>query len=104
MATTKNPQAKPINQKRGPTTGNTNTGSKHADFVKAKSETSSERSKLADFVMGALGMRGDGMKPYVNPALENISSNSAKTTGIKKNSTADGAKLPGKYKMPKTKG
>ena len=104
MASTKNPQAKPINQKRGPTTGNLNTGTKHADFVKAKSDTGSERSKLADFVMDALGMRGKGMQPYVNPALEQVSSNSAKTTGKSKNPTADGSRAPAKNKAPKTKG
>lgn len=101
---TKNPQAKPINQKRGPTTGNQNPGSKRKDFMSEKSETNSERSKLADFVMDALAMRGRGMQPDVNPALENISDSSAKNTGIKKNSTANGSKLPSKYKAPKTKG
>ena len=104
MPITKNPESKPINQKRGPTTGNQNPGGKRETFMKAKSESSSEKSRLADFVMSALGMRGDGMKPYVNPALENISSNSARTTGIRRNSTADGARLPSKYKSPKTKG
>jgi hypothetical protein len=104
MASTKNPESKPINQKRGPTTGNQNPGGKREAFVKAKSDSSSEKSKLADFVMDALSMRGTGMKPFVNPALENVSSNSAKTTGKSKNPTADGAKLPSKYKSPKTKG
>ena len=95
---------KKINQPQGPRTGNTGTPSKRTEFKAAKSDTGSERSKLADFVMSALSMRGRGMAPSVDPALENISSNSAKTTGLAKNSTANGAKLPGRYKSPKTKG
>ena len=104
MKSTKNPEAKAINQKQGPRTGNQNPGSKRADFMAAKSTTGSERSKLADFVTNALAMRGRGMQPSVDPALENLSSNSAKTTGLSKNKTADGARLPSKYKSPKTKG
>ena len=104
MKSTKNPEARAINQKQGPRTGNAGTPAKHAEFKAAKSETNSERSRLADFVISALGMRGKGVQPYVNPALENISSNSARTTGIAKNKTADGSKLPSKYKSPKTKG
>ena len=104
MASVKNPQSKPINQKRGPTTGNAGSPMKRTEFQSAKSETNSERSRLADFVMSALGMRGKGQSPSVNPALEGLSSNSARTTGISKNSTADGARLPSKYKSPKTRG
>jgi hypothetical protein len=101
---TSNPQEKAINQKQGPRTGNAGTPSKRDDFKSMKSDRSSEKSKLADFVMSALETRGNGMKPSINPAVENLSSNSAKTTGIKKNVTADGARLPSKYKSPKTKG
>ena len=104
MKSTKNPEARAINQKQGPRTGNQNPGSKRADFMAAKSTTGSERSKLADFVTNALAMRGKGMQPYVDPALEQVSGNSAKTTGISRNKTADGATLPAKYKRPKTKG
>ena len=86
---TSNPQEAAINQKQGPRTGNTGTPSKRDDFKAMKSDRSSEKSKLADFVISA---------------LENLSPNSAKTTGIKKNVTADGARLPSKYKSPKTKG
>jgi hypothetical protein len=68
--TTSNPQSKPINQKRGPTTGNTNTGSKHADFVKAKASSGNERSALADMVTAALENRGTRMKSYRDPAVE----------------------------------
>jgi hypothetical protein len=101
----KNPQAKSsVNVAQGPRTGNAGTPSKRNEFMSAKSETGSERSRLADFVMDALGMRGKGMQPYVNPALENISSNSAKTTGISRNSTADGSRAPAKNKPPKSKG
>lgn len=101
---TSNPQEKAINQKQGPRTGNQNPGTKREDFMSAKSETNSERSRLADFVMAALTNRGTGMKPSVNSALENVSPNSAKTTGISRNKTADGATLPSKYKSPKKKG
>lgn len=104
MASTKNPQAKPVNQKRGPTTGNAGNPEKRSSFQSAKSEVNSERSRLADFVMSALGMRGAGMKPTVNPALESVNDNSARTSGISKNSTSDGSRLPSKYKSPKKKG
>ena len=102
---TSNPkQRASVNVPQGPRSGNTGSPDKRAEFKSAKSTTGSQRSKLADFVISALGMRGKGVQPYVNPALENMSSNSAKTTGIAKNSTADGARLPSKYKSPKTKG
>ena len=38
-----NPQSKPINQKRGPTTGNAGTMSKRNAFMDAKSTSSSEK-------------------------------------------------------------
>ena len=99
MLNTKNPQAKEINQKRGPTTGNAGTPSKRNDFMDAKSTSSSEKATLAKMVTDALEMRGRGTAPTVNPALESVSSNT--NTGPKANSTANGAKLPGKYKSPK---
>jgi len=89
-----NPMSKPINQKRGPTTGNVATGSKRADFMKAKSEVNSERATIANMITGALEMRGKGQAGKTNPALEGVHSN----TGPKKNPTADGSKLPAKYK------
>jgi hypothetical protein len=92
MASTKNPEAKPINQKRGPTTGNNGTPSKRSAFEAAKSKSSSEKSKLAAFVMDALATRGAGMAPSVNPALEGLSSNSGPTTGKSRNPTAGGTK------------
>jgi hypothetical protein len=92
-----NPQGnKEINKKRGPTTGNVATGSKRADFEKAKSTSSGEKAGLAKMVTDALGMRGRGQAAKTNPALEGVSSNT--NTGPKKNSTADGSRLPSKYK------
>jgi hypothetical protein len=92
-----NPQGnKEINQKRGPTTGNVATGSKRADFMSEKSTTGSERSKIASMITDALEMRGRGQAGKTNPALEGVSGNT--NTGPKKNSTADGSKLPAKYK------
>ena len=90
-----NPQGnKDINQKRGPTTGNVATGSKRDDFMKEKSTSSSEKAGLAKMVTDALEMRGRGVQPKVDPALEGLHSN----TGPKRNPTADGSKLPSKYK------
>jgi hypothetical protein len=83
-----------INQKRGPTTGNAGTPSKRADFMAAKDKVSSERASLANMVTSALEMRGRGVAPSVNPALEGLHSN----TGPKRNPTADGSKMPSKFK------
>ena len=94
-----NPQAKAINQKRGPTTGNAGTMSKRNAFMDAKSTSSSEKSVLAKMVTDALEMRGRGNAPTINPALEGVSMNT--NTGPRANSTANGAKLPAKYKSPK---
>jgi hypothetical protein len=102
MMNTKNPQAKAINQKRGPTTGNAGTMSKRDDFMAAKSTSSSEKSALADMVISALETRGRGMKPYIDPAVEGLHANT--NVGPKSNSTANGSKLPSKYKKPITKG
>lgn len=95
-----NPQSKAINQKRGPTTGNAGTMSKRNAFMDAKSTSSSEKSKLADMVTSALEMRGRGQAGSTNPALEGLHSN----TGKSANPTANGSKLPAKYKRPTTKG
>ena len=85
---------KEINQKRGPTTGNVATGSKREDFKKEKSVSSSEKATLAKMVTDALEMRGRGQAGTTNPALEGVHSN----TGPKTNPTANGSKLPAKYK------
>lgn len=97
MLSSKNPQSKAINQKRGPTTGNAGTGSKRNDFIDAKASSGSEKSALAKMVTNALETRGRGMKPYIDPAVESLHDN----TGPKTNPTANGSKLPGKYKSPK---
>jgi hypothetical protein len=99
---TRNPQEKPINQRRGPTVGNENPGSKRSEFVRAKS--SGEKVALADFITSALSGRGQAMKPSITPGLENLSPNSARNTGISRNVTADGARLPSKYKSPIRRG
>lgn len=82
--------------------GNEGTSSKRNDFMKAKSTSSGEKSQLADMVMSALETRGRGMKPFIDPAVEGLHANT--NVGPKKNSTADGSKLPSKYKKPTTKG
>ena len=93
-----NPQSKPINQKRGPTTGNMGNSQKRSTFESEKSRTGSMRSELANMVTAALEMRGRGQfGNRTDPALEGLHSN----TGPKRNPTADGAKLPSKYKSPK---
>jgi hypothetical protein len=97
---TRNPQAKAINQKRGPTTGNAGTPSKRSTFMSEKSTVNSERATVANMITSALEMRGRGQAGSTNPALEGVHSN----TGPKKNPTADGAKLPSKYKKPISKG
>jgi len=92
--TSSNPQAKAINQKRGPTTGNAGTPSKRSTFVSEKSTTGSERAKIANMITDALAMRGRGQAGKTNPALEGMHSD----TGPKANPTANGSKLPSKYK------
>lgn len=90
-----NPQSKPINQKRGPTVGNQGTMSKRKDFEAMKSKSSGEKAQLANMVTSALEMRGRGQfGGRTNPALEGLHSN----TGPKVNPTANGSKLPSKYK------
>lgn len=72
---TKNPQAKPVNQKRGPTTGNAGTASKRAEFMDAKSKSGSERSALADMVTNAVANRGRRMQGFRDAAVEGLKSN-----------------------------
>ena len=97
---TRNPQAKEINQKRGPTTGNVVTGGKRDTFMREKATSGSERSQLADMVTGALETRGRDMRSYRDPAVEGLKD----TVGKAANPTANGAKLPAKYKRPIAKG
>lgn len=69
---TKNPQSKAINQKRGPTVGNANPGSKRGDFMAEKSKSGSEKSALASMVTDAVAARGRGMKGFRDPAVESL--------------------------------
>ncbi len=71
---TTNPQAKPINQKRGPTTGNAGTPAKHNEFVAAKSKSGNQRSALANMVTDAVAARGRGMKGFRDAAVEGLKS------------------------------
>jgi hypothetical protein len=87
---------KEINQKRGPTTGNVATGTKRADFEKAKSTSSSERASLAKMVTDALELRGRDNRSSRSPGVEGLSSDT--NVGPKANSTANGSRLPAKYK------
>lgn len=90
-----NPQGnKEINQKRGPTTGNAGNMAKRDTHVAEKTASSGEKAVLAKMVTDALEMRGRGQAGKTNPALEGLHSN----TGPKTNSTANGSKLPAKYK------
>ena len=69
---TKNPQSKPINQRRGPTVGNDNPGAKRGDFVSEKSRSGSEKSALANMVTDAVAARGRGMKGFRDRAVEGL--------------------------------
>ena len=71
---TKNMQAKEINQKRGPTTGNETPGSKRGDLESAKAKSGSEKSALADMVTGAVARRGELMRGHRDPAVEPLHS------------------------------
>ena len=95
MASTKNPQSKPVNQKQGPRVGNGfEQGTKRADFIKAKSGPF--RTELADMITSALTNRGDGMKPHIDMAVEGLHSD----TGPKRNPTAGGTKYNVRTKAP----
>lgn len=96
---TSNPQAKEINQKRGPTTGNMDMGGKRSTFMKDKASTGNEKSALANMVTDAVARRGRGMESFRDPAVEGLHADT--NIGGKSNTTANGAKLPSKYKAPK---
>jgi hypothetical protein len=87
----RNMQAKPINQGRGPTTGNAGTPAKRSKFMSEKASTGSEKSAIADMIMGALEGRGAGMQGKIDPTVEGLHSD----TGPKRNPTAGGTH----YKM-----
>ena len=69
---TANMQAKSINQKRGPTTGNESTGTKRADFMSEKAKSGSEKSDLANMITGAVAARGKGMKGFRDASTEGL--------------------------------
>lgn len=71
IATT-NPQQRGINQGAGPRVGNSNPGSKRADFQDQKSRTGSQRSELADMVTAAIAARGQGMRGYRDATVEPV--------------------------------
>ena len=71
---TTNLQAKPINQKRGPTTGNAGTASKHSEFMDAKAKSGNQRSALANMVTDAVANRGRKMKGFRDAAVEGLKS------------------------------
>jgi len=81
---TRNMQAKPINQSQGPRTGNQNPGPKRAAFVRSKE--SGDKPALAQFVLDALGDRGVDMKPAIMKGTEPLDAD----RGPKRNPTAGG--------------
>ena len=72
---TANPQARAINVKRGPTTGNENPGSKRGDFMAEKSKTGSEKSDLANMITDAVAARGRGMEGFRDKTVEGLHTN-----------------------------
>ena len=82
----RNMQAKPINQAQGPKTGNAGTASKRSKFMSEKASTGSEKSAIADMIMGALEGRGAGMQGKIDKTVEGLHSD----TGPKRNPTAGG--------------
>ena len=88
MKSTTNPQSKAINQKRGPTTGNMNTGSKRADFMAEKSRTGSEKSQLADMITDAVAARGRGMEGFRDKTVEGLHTNTNVGRGPTKGNAA----------------
>lgn len=69
---TKNMQARAINVKRGPTTGNENPGTKRSDFMAEKSKTGSEKSEIANMITDAVAARGRDMMGFRDPAVEGL--------------------------------
>ena len=69
---TANMQGKAVNQKRGPTTGNQNPGSKRETFMSEKSKTGSEKSALATMVTDAVAARGRGMQGFRDKTVEGL--------------------------------
>ena len=99
---TSNPQTKAINQKQGPRTGNQDLGNKRETFMKEKATSGNERTALADMVTNAVAARGRGMEGFRDPTVEGLHADT--NIGGKSNATANGSKLPSKYKKPISKG
>ena len=72
---TKNPQSKAINQKRGPTTGNDNPGGKRGEFMSEKSRSGSEKSALASMITDTIARRGEKMRGFRDMAVEPVKAN-----------------------------
>ena len=75
MISTKNPNAKAVNQARGPQTGNAGTPSKRADFMAAKAKSGSEKAELANMITDAVAARGQGMRGFRDAAVEGLHAN-----------------------------
>ena len=84
--TTANPKRAATNQAQGPRTGNAGSPTKRATFKAEKSSTGSEKSAIADMIMGALEGRGAGMQGRIDKTVEGLHSD----TGPKRNPTAGG--------------
>ena len=69
---TKNPETKDINVRRGPTTGNASLGSKRADFMAEKATSGSEKSALSNMITDAVAARGEGMRGFRDPSTEGL--------------------------------
>jgi hypothetical protein len=75
MISTKNPNAKAVNQARGPQTGNAGTPSKRADFMAAKAKSGSEKAELANMITDAVAARGQGMRGFRDATVEGLHAN-----------------------------
>jgi hypothetical protein len=75
MISTKNPNAKAVNQARGPQTGNAGTPSKRQEFMSAKAKSGSERAELATMITDAVAARGRGMEGFRDKTVEGLHTN-----------------------------
>ena len=75
MISTKNPNAKAVNQARGPQTGNAGTPSKRQEFMTAKAKSGSERAELANMITDAVAARGRGMEGFRDKTVEGLHTN-----------------------------
>ena len=88
MISTKNMQARSINQKRGPQTGNAGTPSKREEFMTAKAKSGSEKAELATMITDAVAARGQGMKGFRDAAVEGLHANTNVGRGPTKGNAA----------------